>query len=156
MIDTVLLDLDDTILDFHKSEAFALKKTLEELGIEPLSSTIERYSEINDAQWKLLELGKITREQVLTGRFEILFKELGVNQSGDKAWQLYENNLSNSYFIIDGTIDVLEKLKRTNIDCLLYLMEQHQFRTKELPVLISQNILKIFLFLRELDITSLK
>ena len=146
MIDTVLLDLDDTILDFHKSEAFALKKTLEELGIEPLSSTIERYSEINDAQWKLLELGKITREQVLTGRFEILFKELGVNQSGDKAWQLYENNLSNSYFIIDGTI----------IDCLLYLMEQHQFRTKELPVLISQNILKIFLFLRELDITSLK
>ena len=45
MIDTVLLDLDDTILDFHKSEAFALKKTLEELGIEPLSSTIERYSE---------------------------------------------------------------------------------------------------------------
>ena len=42
MIDTVLLDLDDTILDFHKSEAFALKKTLEELGIEPLSSTIER------------------------------------------------------------------------------------------------------------------
>ena len=87
MIDTVLLDLDDTILDFHKSEAFALKKTLEELGIEPLSSTIERYSEINDAQWKLLELGKITREQVLTGRFEILFKELGVNQSGEKAWQ---------------------------------------------------------------------
>ena len=47
----------------------------------------------------------------MTGRFEILFKELGVNQSGDKAWQLYENNLSNSYFIIDGTIDVLEKLK---------------------------------------------
>ena len=44
MIDTVLLDLDDTILDFHKSEAFALKKTLEELGIEPLSSIIERYS----------------------------------------------------------------------------------------------------------------
>ena len=154
MIDTVLLDLDDTILDFHKSEAFALKKTLEELGIEPLSSTIERYSEINDAQWKLLELGKITREQVLTGRFEILFKELGVNQSGDKAWKLYENNLSNSYFIIDGTIDVLEKLK--NKYCLLYLTAQHQFRTKELPVLISQNILKIFLFLRELDITSLK
>ena len=155
MIDTVLLDLDDTILDFHKSEAFALKKTLEELGIEPLSSIIERYSEINDAQWKLLELGKITREQVLTGRFEILFKELGVNRSGDKAWQLYENNLSNSYFIIDGTIDVLEKL-RTNIDCLLYLTAQHQFRIKELPVLISQNILKIFLFLRKLDITSLK
>lgn len=111
MIDTILLDLDDTILDFHKSEACALKKTLEELGIEPSPSTIERYSQINDAQWKLLELGKITREQVLTGRFEILFEELGIEQSGDKAWKLYENNLSNSYFIIDGAIEVLEKLK---------------------------------------------
>ena len=51
MIDTVLLDLDDTILDFHKSEAFALKKTLEELGIEPLSSIIERYRN----KWRPLE-----------------------------------------------------------------------------------------------------
>ena len=38
MIDTVLLDLDDTILDFHKSEAFALKKTLEELGMEAVGA----------------------------------------------------------------------------------------------------------------------
>ena len=58
-----------------------------------------------------MELGKITREQVFDRQIRDSFLKLGVNQSGDKAWQLYENNLSNSYFIIDGTIDVLEKLK---------------------------------------------
>ena len=30
MIRTVLLDLDDTLLDFHRAEAVALKKTLPE------------------------------------------------------------------------------------------------------------------------------
>ena len=35
MIKTVLLDLDDTILDFKMSERVALTKTLNELSIEP-------------------------------------------------------------------------------------------------------------------------
>ena len=32
MITTVLLDLDDTILDFHKAEKEALKKALQKVG----------------------------------------------------------------------------------------------------------------------------
>lgn len=35
MIKTVLFDLDDTLLDFHKAEAQALRKALEQLGLEP-------------------------------------------------------------------------------------------------------------------------
>ena len=35
MITTVLLDLDDTILDFHKAEKEALKKALQKVGVEP-------------------------------------------------------------------------------------------------------------------------
>lgn len=111
MIDTILFDLDDTILDFHRAEEFALRKTLEKLNIEPYESTIKRYSEINQAQWKLLELGKITRNQVLTGRFDILFDELGINQTGEKAWEIYENQISKGYFIIEGATKVLEELK---------------------------------------------
>lgn len=110
MIKTILFDLDDTILDFHKAERIALKKTLQKLGIEPTDEIAERYSEINDAQWKLLELGKITRYEVLTRRFTILFKELGVECSGDKAWQCYENLLGEGYYFIDGAEDVLKAL----------------------------------------------
>lgn len=36
MITTVLLDLDDTILDFHKAEKEALKKALGSLTVEYL------------------------------------------------------------------------------------------------------------------------
>ena len=78
----VLLDLDDTILDFHKAEANAVSKTLLQLGIEPRESTVQRYSQINAGRWELLEQGLITREEVLTSRFEMLFAELGVERSG--------------------------------------------------------------------------
>ena len=47
MIKYVFLDLDDTILDFHKAESHALKKTLETIGITPSEQIIKRYSEIN-------------------------------------------------------------------------------------------------------------
>ena len=35
MIKFVFLDLDDTILDFHKAERIALSKTLRAFGAEP-------------------------------------------------------------------------------------------------------------------------
>ena len=64
MIKTVLFDLDDTIFDFKKSERTALTKTLVKLGIEPNDYIINQYSKYNISQWKRLELGEISREEV--------------------------------------------------------------------------------------------
>ena len=61
----LFLDLDDTILDFHRSEDFALRKTLTELHIEPTDEMVALYSRINDDCWKKLERGEMTREQVI-------------------------------------------------------------------------------------------
>ena len=35
MIEILLLDLDDTILDFHKAERIAVAKTIRDFGVEP-------------------------------------------------------------------------------------------------------------------------
>ena len=50
MVKFVLLDLDDTILDFHKAEAIALRGTLQELGLQSTDKIVARYSEINSRQ----------------------------------------------------------------------------------------------------------
>lgn len=110
MIRTVLFDLDDTLLDFHKAEAIALRQTLIELNLEPEETTITRYSEINAAQWRLLEEGKLTREQVLTRRFAILFEELGVERSSAQAKEIYEHLLGVGHYFIPGAPEVLEAL----------------------------------------------
>ena len=44
MIKTILFDLDDTLLDFHRSETAAIGNTLRHFGIEPTAAVIARYS----------------------------------------------------------------------------------------------------------------
>ena len=110
MIKTVFLDLDDTLLDFHRSEYEAIGLTLTQFGIEPTDAVRKRYSEINKFVWEQLELGIMTREQILVKRFEMLFEELGVAANGMEARKSYEWNLGGSYFYLDGAEAVLSEL----------------------------------------------
>ena len=48
MIKYVFMDIDDTLLDFGKAEAAAIKKTFERIGVPATPEVISRYSEIND------------------------------------------------------------------------------------------------------------
>lgn len=107
----VLLDLDDTLLDFHKAERLAVARTFACLGIQPEEAVIRRYSEINAAQWKRLERGEISREQVLVGRFTLLFEELGVSCSSQEAKTAYECFLSQGHYFMPGAEALLEALR---------------------------------------------
>lgn len=106
----VLLDVDDTLLDFHKAEAAALARTLTDMGIKPKPEILSRYSRINAQQWELLEEGRITREQVLIRRFDILFAELGIDRPGAEAKEIYERYLSIGHYFMDGAPELLEAL----------------------------------------------
>lgn len=110
MIKFVLLDLDDTILDFHKAEHIALSATLRELGIEPTEAVLKRYSEINMAHWKRLELGELTRTEVLHGRFTQLFCEMGVDGDCYEAQRIYEWKLGTGHYFLDGGQELLDTL----------------------------------------------
>lgn len=46
-------------------------------GITPTPEVLARYHELNDYHWKQLELGNLTREQVMQYRFDRLLEELG-------------------------------------------------------------------------------
>ena len=72
MMEFLFLDLDDTILDFHKAERIALSKTLAGFGLEPTEEVLARYHVINRLHWERLERGELTRDQVLEGRFRAL------------------------------------------------------------------------------------
>ena len=75
MIEFLFLDLDDTILDFHKAERLAISKTFRQFGLEPTEQVLNEYHEINIMHWQMLERGELTREQVLVNRFDCLFEK---------------------------------------------------------------------------------
>lgn len=107
----LFFDLDDTLLDFHKAEAWALRQALRRSGVEPTDAIAARYSEINQSQWELLEEQKITRQQVLVRRFQLLFQELGVNASCEKTQKCYEHMLAKGHDFMPGAQELLETLK---------------------------------------------
>lgn len=119
MIDTILLDLDDTILDFHKAEASAIRKSLIDMDLSATDEIAAEYSRINAAQWALLEKKVLTRDEILHRRFDLLFDYLNVTRDSDKMLRIYENYLSQGHYFIDGAEDVLGKLKA---DYRLYLV----------------------------------
>ena len=112
MIRNVLLDLDDTLFDFGKCERMALIETFTEIGIKPSEKIVSEYSEINDMYWKRLERKEVTRQQVLTGRFQTLFSKFGIFFSGEEANEIYKNKLGEQSFFIDGAIDLLNELQK--------------------------------------------
>lgn len=112
MFELLFLDLDDTILDFHKAEKIALEKTLVQLGVEPTDAVCDLYSRINKAHWEMLERKELTREQVLTGRFDELFRRLGHPVDAVLAARTYEKNLSVGHFFLPGAQEAVKRLHR--------------------------------------------
>jgi len=110
MIRHLFLDLDDTILDFHKAERTAITRTFEEMGVDPTESTLRRYGEINRSCWERLERGELTREQVLTERFKLLYTEISSDASCERTQQIYEYRLSLEHPFIDGAPQLLSEL----------------------------------------------
>lgn len=107
----ILFDLDDTLFDFKLSEKEALKSTLLKFHIDADDKILLKYSQINDFHWKLLEKGVLTREQVLTKRFDVFLEYIGrPDIDSNQVWKIYEDILGSSFHLIDGAEKILSNL----------------------------------------------
>ena len=110
MFQTILLDLDDTILDFGAAERVAIAKAFRDVGLEPTEELLCRYSQINISQWEAFERGEIDRDTVLTRRFDLLFAELGVSFDSQECEGIYRGYLGVGHYFVDGAVELLEYL----------------------------------------------
>ena len=112
MVEFLLLDLDDTILDFHKAEGIAIRKTIASFGVDPTDAVCARYRQINKACWEMLERKELTREEVVVRRFAKLFEEFGVAVDAKACADSYEENLSIGHYFLPGAVETLEILSK--------------------------------------------
>ena len=112
MVEFLFLDLDDTILDFHKAERIAISKTIRDFGVEPTENILARYHQINKWHWEQLEKGNLTRAEVLVNRFGVLFRELGVDADPEKCARTYEKNLSIGHYFLPGAEEAVDRLSK--------------------------------------------
>lgn len=112
MIEFLFLDLDDTILDFHKAERIALSKTIRAFGVEPSEDVLQLYHGINKWHWEQLELGNLTREEVLVNRFGVLFERLGKTVDAVGCARAYEQNLAIGHYFLPGAEEAVAALSK--------------------------------------------
>lgn len=83
MIRHIFFDLDHTIWDFDRNAQETLMELydlyqLEKLGLSSCQDFIATYTENNHQLWAEYHVGRITKEQLRTQRFNKTFRQLGV------------------------------------------------------------------------------
>lgn len=117
--DIVLLDADETVYDFKLAEKTAVSLTLKRFGVTPSDEVVSLYSDINLSCWKALERGELGREELKAYRFQKLFEQIGAKPADYASVnEMYEGNLSQQAFLLDGALEFVQKLHEY---CRIYL-----------------------------------
>ena len=110
MIKTVLLDIDNTLLDFNESAKLTMQKAFGELGIEYRDGIFETFLRVNDSLWRKIELKEMTRQELHKVRWRLVFDKVKINADGDEMERLFLDNLQNFAVPIDGALDIVKYL----------------------------------------------
>ena len=107
----LIFDLDDTLLDFQDTERKSLEIIFNKYNIPFEEESIMKYKTINKNLWNQLEKGFITKDDVLSQRFEQFFKLYGYEVQGKTIEREYRNCLNIGHKLIPGAIKTLTDLK---------------------------------------------
>ena len=108
---TLLFDVDDTLLDFAAAEVLALNLLFESQNIPPTKDMEDNYKKINHRLWSLFEEGKITRDEVVNTRFSLLYKEMGQLTDGVLLEKNYRGYLEEGNQLINGAFELVSALQ---------------------------------------------
>lgn len=118
--ETILLDIDETILDFKKAEAISFESVHKHFNIEYTHEDFLTYKRINASLWKKFESNLITVREIINTRFNLYVKDRGFNVSGEKFTEYYEGSLEECAFFYDENIidTILTLKKHSKIYCV--------------------------------------
>lgn len=108
----IFFDVDNTLLDFDRTERYALEKTLKIVGYPYSEKIVQLYEKINKTLWRTLEEGKIDVLTLKAKRFEKLVELLGIDYEPRAMSHLYEEHLGEKAFEIEGAYEVCKALSK--------------------------------------------
>ena len=113
MITTILWDVDGTLLDFKAAESAAVRSLFNEFGLgECTDAMVRRYSAINEVFWQRLERNELTKPQVLVGRYEQFFSEIGIDPALAPAFnERYQVRLGDTIVHRDDSLNLVKALR---------------------------------------------
>ena len=138
--DTLLFDLDGTLLDFDASEAVALAAVMAEHDIPLTAQLRETYKEINDALWAQHDRGEVTLAELFAARFTRTFERLGIEADGVALEAQYRRYLGEKACPMEGAAALCQSLHGR---CRLYVVTNGE-RETQLAKLTGIGLLPLF------------
>ena len=106
----LLLDADGTLLDFDRAEAEALRNTLQHFKLPDTEEWVDAYHRINEAMWKQLERGEISKNDLRWMRFSHLLDHFGVCGNCYDMAETYVDELSSHAYLLPGALEACKTL----------------------------------------------
>lgn len=128
----LLVDLDDTLLDFRKTSNESIKQIFEKYSIPFSEENLERYETINKYYWERYERKEISREVILRERFHTFLKEFGYNANGEDENRIYAEGLRTHLFFIKDAMKFLLHCKEIGMTLCLVSNGVHSVQAPRL------------------------
>ncbi|MFV0558231.1 MAG: YjjG family noncanonical pyrimidine nucleotidase [Enterococcus sp.] len=109
---TLLFDVDDTLLDFQATQAWALTQLFGELGIELTTEMRARYHIVNQQLWSDFEQGQLSRKELTDTRFGLFFSQLGMTVDSLALDKSYRNYLKQGHHLLGNSQQIITDLAR--------------------------------------------
>lgn len=107
----LLVDNDNTIMDFNAAEEQALEMTLQDYRLPSDYKTIATYHQINKALWEALERGETTQQALKVERFQQLLEYLDRREiNAQFIADDYAKNLGNFADLLPGADEFIERI----------------------------------------------
>lgn len=119
MYTTLLFDADNTLFDFDAAEASALRAVCKTLGVEMDRRVFNLYHHINKKCWADFEKGKLPQEEIQFTRFSRFLHRLESDADPIKIGDQYLDGLSKSKTLVDGTVEMLDRLQAMNYELVV-------------------------------------
>lgn len=115
----VLLDADMTLLDFHRSEREALRRTLAKHGLPQDRETLDAYAKINDALWKAMARGEVDQDFLVVERFTALQRARGGQADPRTLNRDYAAFLGEEAHLLPGALDFCRRLREGGLELVI-------------------------------------
>lgn len=118
MIKAVLIDIDNTLLDFDEYVKETMKEGFAEFGLTAYEEYMyEVFVKINYEMWRQIERNELTYDELLKTRWNRIFSELNISFDGCRFEEYFKSRLFESAIHIEGAVDILGYLKERYIVC---------------------------------------
>lgn len=118
MIKVVLIDVDNTLLDFDACVKAALRDGFAHFGLPAYREEMfPVFTKINNALWHQIETGELTREQLMKIRFDRIFEALGIAFDGVTFEAYFRQYLFDSAIHVEGAVELLQYLSDKYVVC---------------------------------------